>query len=79
MLDLVRKIPFFEENSFKIYITKTLLNLINYDEILHFSDTKIIILINNQNLVIKGENLVISKLLENEILVNGEVKSIEIR
>lgn len=67
------------ENKFKIYITQDYINIINYTEIDHFDD-KIIIIRNNKGIVtIKGKELIISKLLEEELLINGIVRNIEFK
>ncbi len=64
------------ENEFRINIYKDKVNIINYKEISHFSDTKILILYEEGYLQIKGDNLYISKLLNDEILINGNIKEI---
>ena len=63
------------ELSFK-YINNTL-NIVNYDKIINLDDNSIILEKNSKLLTIKGEKLVLNKLLEQEILVTGMIKSIE--
>ena len=67
------------ENNFKITIIKDQIDILNYKEIDHFDDNKIIIRYNEGTLVIKGEELIIAKLLDDEILINGKVKMVELK
>lgn len=66
------------ENDFRINYIKNKLNIINYEYIDHFSDDKVMIRYSEGVLVIKGENLIISKLLDDEILISGIIKTIEL-
>ena len=67
------------ENEFKISIVKNNVDILNYLEIDHFDDTKIIVRYKDGSLIIKGENLIISKLLDDELLINGKIKNIEFK
>ena len=48
------------EDDTKIIIVNNKLNITNYVDIGHFDDNKIIIKLKNQNLTIKGNNLVVA-------------------
>ena len=67
------------ENEFKMSIVKNNVDILNYLEIDHFDDTKIIVRYKDGSLIIKGENLIISKLLDDELLINGKIKNIEFK
>ena len=67
------------EDDFKITYLKNKLDIVNYENIDHFDTDKIIVRYSGGILVIKGENLTISKLLNDEILVSGIIKNIEIK
>ena len=67
------------ENDFRINYLYNKLNIVNYECIVHFSDDKVMIRYSKGALVIKGENLIISKLLDDEILISGRIKSIEFK
>ena len=54
------------------------LNVVNYDEIVLLTSEKIILLKDKKTIIIKGNNLTLSKLLDLEVLINGEIKSIEL-
>lgn len=67
------------ENDTKITIINNKINIINYIDIGHFDNNKIVVKLKNKNIIIKGENLVVSKLLDSEILITGEFYNIEFR
>lgn len=65
------------EDKFKITILTDRIDIVNYSEIDHFDDTKIIVKFQNGLVIIKGEDLTISKLLNDELLILGKIKNIE--
>ena len=66
------------DREYKIIMKENYLNIINYDEIIDFSLQKVSIKINNKILVIEGTNLVISKMLEQEVLITGNISLVRI-
>lgn len=67
------------ENKFKINIYENNINIINYKEIDHFDDKIIIVRYEKGIITVKGEDLIITKLLEDEILINGKTRNIEFK
>lgn len=67
------------EDDLKLTIVNNKINIVNYKDIGHFDSNKIIIKIENGQIIIKGDNLVVSKLMSDEILITGEFYSIEFR
>ena len=67
------------EDDIKITIINNKINITNYIDIGHFDSNKIIVKLNDKDLIIKGSDLVISKLLDGEILITGEFNNIEFR
>ena len=67
------------EDDIKITIINNKINITNYIDIGHFDSNKIIVKLNDKDLIIKGNDLVISKLLDGEILITGEFNNIEFR
>ena len=61
------------ENDFKIIYLTNKLNIVNYSDISHFDNNKIII--NYKG----GKNLVVSKLVSDELLIEGSINNIEFR
>jgi len=68
---------FINDNEFKITYILNQINISFFIEITEFSSTKIKIKNKNGYLNIIGKNLVISKMEESEILINGNIKSLE--
>lgn len=67
------------DEEFKITIIENKIDVVNYDSIGHFDSSKVMIHYKNKTLIIKGKNLVVSRLLSDEVLVTGEIKGIEIQ
>lgn len=78
MLDNLKHLrTYILENEFKITILIGRIDIVNYLEIDHFDDTKIIVRFEKGTVIIKGENLSISKLLNDELLILGKIKTVE--
>jgi len=67
------------EAEFKITYLNNKLDIVNYTNISHFDSTKIILNYAKGSLVISGNNLYVSKLLTDEVLVEGSIEKIEFR
>lgn len=70
---------YINEEDLKIVIVKNKINIINYIDIGHFDLNKIVVKIKEGEIIIKGNELVISKLLKDEILITGNFNNIEFR
>ena len=66
------------DKTYKIIIKPNTINIINYIEIKDFSNTKIVINSTNGITTIIGKNLVVSKMQDNEVLITGIIKNIEL-
>lgn len=77
IIDEIRSYVMEEKFEFRFIDDK--LDVINYKSITHFDSNKIIISHNNGYITINGMNLSVSKLLNNEIMINRKLNSIEIR
>ena len=64
------------DNEYKITILNDYINIINYQEIIDFSNKEISIKHNKGITIIKGNNLVVSKMQDEELLIKGDIKSI---
>lgn len=69
---------YISDREYKIIIKENTLNIINYDEIIDFSLQKVSVKIKNKILVIEGTNLVISKMIEQEVLITGNISLVRI-
>ena len=67
------------ENDFMVNYLKNKINIVNYESIDHFDDNKIMIRYDDGLLIIKGEDLTISKLLKDELLISGKVIEIKFK
>ena len=71
---------YINENHYKMtIINNNQINVINYQEIDDFSSDKIKIKYQSGYSIIHGHNLVIRKMLDDEILITGVINNIEIR
>ena len=75
MLD-IRK--FINDTSFQFVYINNSLDIINYTNINYMEDNKISISYYDKNILIKGNSLCVKKLLESEILIGGNIESIEL-
>ena len=69
---------FINDSSFQIIYRNSELDIINYKDINYIFDNKISISFNNNCLLITGLNSYAKKLLDNEILISGDIKKVEI-
>ena len=67
------------EDDFRVNVVAGKVNIVNYECIDHFDTDKIMVRYAGGIVVVKGEDLIISKLLNDEILISGTVKNIEFR
>ena len=76
-IKLVRVLSdYVNDKNFSIIYKNNRLDIINYSKILDFSDTKISINYLDDIYIINGTNLVISKMMEEELLITGNIESI---
>lgn len=70
---------YISELDYKIIITNNYINIVNYKEILDFNSTRISIRHDKGITDIFGTNLVVNKMVEDEILITGEFNSINLK
>lgn len=64
------------EKKYSMIYRSNSLDIINYSEIIDFSSNKISIRYEDDIYYIEGNNLVISKMMDNEILITGDISNI---
>lgn len=69
---------YLSDNEYRIILRNSGVNIVNYDEIINFFSTQISIRIKNKILIFEGNNLVITKMLDDEILITGNITNIRI-
>lgn len=67
------------ETNFEIKFINNKLDIINYKELLDVSINKISVKYDNGILDVIGSDLVIKKLVSDEVLIIGNIKSLEFR
>lgn len=65
------------DKEYKVTISKGKVHIINYIEIEDFSSTKVVVRYEGGIITLMGNDLVVSKMLEDELLITGKLKSIE--
>lgn len=71
-------VHYVKNNKLKITYVNNSLNINNYDKILEVKNDIITLTKDNKCLLIRGEDLKLSKLLEHEILITGKILKIEL-
>ena len=69
---------FLNTSDFRMNYQNNNLNILNYDEIILLTDTKILIKKDNKIITVSGYDLTLLKLLDFEILIHGNIKTIEL-
>ena len=67
------------DNKFQLLVIDNMIDLLNYIDIISFSDTNIIVKCPNYTISIKGSNLTITKMIDTELVINGNINDIEFR
>lgn len=65
------------DKAFKVTILKDKIDIINYQEVLIFEEETILIKTEERLVKIKGENLTINRLYNKELLIEGQIKTVE--
>ena len=71
-------INYIKDNEFRINIYENKLNIVNYMDLLLMEENKIIINSSLGIVTINGNNLIVKKLLNKELLIIGQVNKLEI-
>lgn len=66
------------DKEYKIIIKENYVNIINYDEIIDFNLNNISVKYQDKIISIEGHDLSISKMVEDEVLITGEINNIRI-
>jgi len=78
-MKLISKLDrYLEDKNYEIIIKENKVNIINFKEIIDFSVSKISLRCDNKIINIEGKNLIISKMLDDELLVTGTIYNIRI-
>jgi len=67
------------DEEFKINVYKDKINIVNYTDIVNFTSKEVIIQYDGGKVIVTGNNLSISRLLIDEVLITGLIEKIELR
>ena len=78
MLKLFDKLDrYLIDNNHRVTIEKNRVHIINYIEIVDFSSVRVIVKYSDGIIILLGKDLVVSKMLDDELLIMGKLYSIE--
>ncbi len=76
---MLRNIREYIDNSeFQLNLLKGRVNVLNYQELLQINSKEMIFTTSFCKINVKGNNLVLSKLLDSELLITGDIDAIEV-
>ena len=75
MFEKIRE--YIKDEEFRLVLFRDRVYITNYSEIITLNEKKISINNGDNLIVIKGENLIVNKLLEKEVLITGKILTIE--
>lgn len=55
-----------------------MLHIINFTKILSLEEKRVSIIYKNKRIIFKGDNFILKKLLDNEVLIKGVVLGVEV-
>ena len=76
MFDKIRE--YVKDEEFRLTIYQDKVYAVNYSNILTLTDSRVTLKVEDVMYVIKGENLVLNKLLDKEILIIGKIFNLEV-
>ena len=76
---MLKKIKdYINDKEFRMTIFIDRIHIINYSKIISLEETRISFLTSKGRVIIKGNNLTLNKLLDDEVLISGDVSNIEV-
>lgn len=70
---------YINDNDFRINIFEKCVNIVNYIDIIILEDSRISVKYQNGIITILGDNLSVNKMLDKEMLITGNIKSIDFK
>ena len=78
-MKLISKLDrYLEDKNYEIILKDSSVNIINFSEIIDFSMNKISVRCDNKIINVEGKNLIISKMLDEEVLITGVIFNVRI-
>ncbi len=76
MFDRVKN--YIVDSEFRVTLYIDMVHIINYTKIVSLEENRIVILSTKKRIIITGSNLHLNRLLDEEILIKGDVLNIEV-
>ena len=77
MLNRLRN--YINDNNWKITVFNRTVNIVNYIDIILLEENRISVKYQNGIITVLGDNLTVNKMLDQEMLITGDIKSIEFK
>lgn len=76
---MIKKINnYVNDTEFRLDLYKDRLHINNFKKIISLEDNYISLLSDKNKIIIKGNNLLLIKILDNELLIKGKINNIEV-
>lgn len=69
---------YLNDNTFKLTLYEDKLHIINYQRIITLENNYVKVSTKNKKILILGDNLSLKKIVDNELLVSGNISKIEV-
>lgn len=69
---------YINNSEFKLTLLKNRVNIVNYEELLQITEKEILLKGKSKKVKVTGDSLSITKLLDHEILIVGDIYNIEV-
>ena len=66
------------DKEFRLTLYNDKIHIINYKQIISLENNYLSILCLNKKILVTGNNLILSKILDNELLIKGTINNIEV-
>lgn len=66
------------DKEFRLTLYNDKIHIINYKKIISLESNYLSILCLNKKILVTGNNLILSKILDNELLIKGNINNIEV-
>ena len=66
------------DKEFRLTLYNDKIHIINYKKIISLENNYLSILCLNKKILVTGNNLILSKILDNELLIKGTINNIEV-
>ncbi len=74
--EAIRK--YFNDLDFRYTVYPNMLYIINFNKILSLEENRVSILVNSDRIIFKGNNFILNKLLDHEVIISGRVLGVEV-